>query len=110
MKRNVFLVLVLLGYHHATGQKIIFSQKDQVCELPAAMAMLSGGLASHPYQDLDKNPKIFAVENWRNSQQSFTWTVHISGQGNYKFAMLMEINRNCRGRARVGISCFSLQP
>lgn len=96
MKRNVFFVLILLGYHYAAGQKIIFSQKDQICVLPAAMAMLSGGLASHPYQDLDKNPKIFAIENWRNSQQFFTWEVHISRQGNYKFAILMEIKRSLK--------------
>lgn len=79
------------------------AQQNNILILPAAKAQLKGGLEPHPYQNADKDPKIFAVPGWKNKSQSFTWKLNIKEKGLYRIAALIEI-KNASGPVLLEIS------
>ncbi|HRP32499.1 MAG TPA: hypothetical protein PKV73_11430 [Agriterribacter sp.] len=89
MKIIYSLLVCVLIHHPSFSQQTVFIKSSQVTVLPAADASLAGGLTIHRYQNLDKDPKVFAVEDWRDTSQSFKWNVNVPEKGAYKVAILL---------------------
>ena len=88
MKRIIILFAIALLCEALQAQQL---RTGEVLILPAANAQLKGGLAHHPYQNTDKDPKFFAVPGWKNKTQSFTWALNVEKKDFYQAAALIEI-------------------
>lgn len=96
----------------SNAQQPGFATQENILILPAADAMLAGGLALHKYQDLEKDPKMFAVQSSTGNDQSLTWVVTLPEKGHYNIAVLLEVKKNNSPvvfQVRSGLDSTSLQ-
>ncbi|MBX2922600.1 MAG: hypothetical protein KF746_10450 [Chitinophagaceae bacterium] len=98
------LCTLLLLHYNSFSQPTISLRFNEVTNLPAAEATLTGGLSIHRYQDLDKDPKVFAIENWSGKEQTCSWNVHIPRQGLYKAAALINLKTNVHSPVELRLS------
>lgn len=93
MITKALLIVTMLAVNTAFAQSVLPISSDAVSVLPAFDAVRSERLNPPTYQDLDKDPKIFAIEGWTNVNQSFTWTVNVPEKGMYKVAILLAVKK-----------------
>jgi len=92
MKKIILLLSNILFSTVIFSQQICFPisfHKNNV--LPANDALYTNGLKAAPYQNLDKDPKVFAIQGWKHKDQTFTWNVTVAQKGNYIVALLLEV-------------------
>lgn len=99
MNTKILLVFIPLLFNTAFAQPVLPISSNTVTVLPAFDAVRSVGLHSPTYQDLDKDPKVFAIEGWKNTNQSFTWHVNTPEKGVYKAAILLAVKKLSPGSA-----------
>lgn len=106
--RKLFLVILsTLVADLLFSQSIPFVAKDAITVLPAYIAERKGGLPESKHQDLDKNQKVFAVEGWKNKEQSFTWNINAAEKALYKVAILLQV-KGLSGEAGSTLQISSL--
>jgi len=93
VKKNIFLFLLILLVSHITfsQQTLIAISSDKVNVLPANDALCTNGLQREPFQNLDKDPKVFAIRGWKEKNQNFTWNVLTAHKSDYIVAILLEV-------------------
>lgn len=104
MKIIYSLLVCVLIHHPSFSQQKVFVESNQITVLPAADAILEGGLYTHRYQNLDKDPKIFAVENWTRKEQSVSWNVSIPKKALYKISILINLKTAVRPPVALKLS------
>ena len=91
MQRCILFLFVLFHGTSYSQESVLSIFKNAVTALPANDAVLSNGLKTADYQDLDKDPKIFAIHGWMNKDQSFTWNINVKEKADYKIAVLLQV-------------------
>lgn len=93
MKKIIFLLLIIFFSQITFSQQTLIAiSSDKVNVLPANDALCTHGLQTAPFQNLDKDPKVFAIQGWKNKNQTFTWNASVAQKGNYIVAILLEVN------------------
>lgn len=91
MNTKALLLFITLSVNTVSAQSGFLISRDAITVLPAFEAELTEGLTISPHQDLDKDPKVFAVDGWKHTQQSFTWKINVPEKGAYKVAILLSV-------------------
>jgi len=92
MKKIIFLLLIILFSHIAFSQQTLIAiSSDKVNVLPANEAVYTLGLQTVPFQNLEKDPKVFAIRGWKQKDQTFTWNVTAAHKGDYIVAVLLDV-------------------
>ncbi len=87
----LFLLLILLSLLSLSQQPIINVVPGAVTVMPASDAALTNGLKNTSYQNLDKDPKVFAIQDWKSKDQSFMWNANVTKKEDYQVAILLQI-------------------
>lgn len=94
MNRNLFIALCLVIGNYSFCQSVTnIVTPIEVTVLPAYAAILSNELKPSRFQDLDKDPKVFAIEGWENKDQRISWNIKVTEKGKYKIAILLQVKR-----------------
>lgn len=92
MKRFFLLLACWLAYSGSHAQPPVLALAlDAITVLPANDALLATGLRPTPHQDLNRDPKVFAIQGWTKPDQTFTWQVEVREKGAYRVAILVEV-------------------
>ena len=90
MKIIHLLFLSILAYCQSYSQEFVATiSPNFVTVLPASNAFLDKGLKTASYQNLDADPKVFAVQGWKEKNQSLSWNIKVVKKGSYRVAMLL---------------------
>lgn len=91
MTKFILIILSTLLVNALFSQSLLLVNKDAITVLPAYMAERTAGLNESKHQNLDKNQKVFAVEGWKDQDQSFTWNITATEKALYKMAILLQV-------------------
>lgn len=92
MKKIIFFLLIIFFSQITFSQRTFIAiSSDKVNVLPANDALYTDGLQTVPFQNLDKDPKVFAIRGWKEKDQSFTWNVTAAQKGDYLVSVLLEV-------------------
>ncbi len=69
----LFLSYILICNISFSQQHVTSVVPNAITILPANDAVLTNGLRTIGSQDLVKDPKVFAIQGWKDQYQSFTW-------------------------------------
>ena len=87
----LFLLLIPLSLVSLSQKPIINVVPETVTIMPASDAALTNGLKISSYQNLDNDPKVFAIQDWKSRDQSFVWDANVTKKEDYQVAILLQI-------------------